>query len=258
MKRLRKVLLPIDFSPVSKNAVRYANSIMENHLTEVLLVFVNTPVQSLEEPAIRKDFNEFEQEVLQEVSFKYDFIILNGNLLSELVSAADLFEVDMLILGTKSNWKSHIELASSMIRTLACPVIVVPDTCKQGKLYRIAYANDYRPLRDEEAIKPIYGFAREFSTKVHLLHVNFSYAGHLVPAGTDEDNFVHYLESLDHEWIYLAGSDMGKTINDYLKRNNIDLLVIPSRDADSKQPDAENRLTTLLSAHTDIPIIVLS
>lgn len=257
MKNLRKILIPVDFSPVAKNAVQYANNILEKHLAEVVLVYVNTPGNALEEQTIKRSFKLFEAEALKGVSFYYDFVVLNGSLLTELIHAADLFGADLVIMGTKSRRESDISLASSLIRSLNCPVIVVPDHFKKSGIRKIAYANDYRPIRDSHVFKPLWEFALEFKAKVYLLHVNHTKKEKLVPVDAAESSLEYYLESLDHEWVYLSNPDLERAINSYLKANSIDLLVILSRDHGSNQLQSEGRLIAQLTAHAEIPILTL-
>lgn len=257
MKNLRKILIPIDFSPVSQNAVHYVDCIMEKHLTEVVLVFVNTPAQNLEEPAIKRAFKIFEAETLQGVSFYYDFVYLNGGLLPELVHAAALYEADLIIMGTRAHHQAGISLASALVRAVYCPVLVVPESFTFRKIKTIAYANDYRPIQHSEAIRPLWEFALEFNAKVFLLHVNQSHKQSLVLADAAETALEYYMDSLQHEWVNLASDNMEEGINQYLRDHNIDLLVILSRDHGSNQLDSKGRLVGQLTAHAAVPILIL-
>ncbi|WP_224997321.1 universal stress protein [Cesiribacter sp. SM1] len=257
MKNLRKILIPIDFSPVAVNAVRYANSILEKHLAEVVLVYVNTPHSKMEEAVIKKLFKAFEASSLKDVSFYYDFVMMNGELLSELVHAAELFEAELIIMGTKENRKSDLSLASALTRSVYCPVIVVPEHFNNRRIRKIAYANDYKPIRESFVFKPLWEFALEFRAKVYVLHVNQKKVEKLVPVDESESSLEYFLESIEHEWVYLTSDDMEFAINNYLKDNKIDLLVILSRDHGSNQLESEGRLVARLTAHAQIPVLIL-
>jgi nucleotide-binding universal stress UspA family protein len=257
MKNLRKILIPIDFSPVAVNTVRYASSILEKHLAEVVLVYVNTPASKMEEGVIKKLFKVFEASNLKEVSFYYDFVLMNGELLPELVHAAELFDAELIIMGTKENRQFDLSLASVLTRSVYCPVIVVPEKFNNRRIKKIAYANDYKPIRESFVFKPLWEFALEFRAKVYVLHVNQKRVEKLIPVDESESSLEYFLESIDHEWVYLTSDDMEFTINNYLKENNIDLLVILSRDHGSNQLESEGRLVSRLTAHAQVPILIL-
>lgn len=257
MKNLQKILIPIDFSPVALNAIRYANGILEKHLTEVTLVYVNTYEKPLKPSEIQSAFKAFEREALQHVTFYYKFKVLNGNLLTELVNESKAREIDLVIMGTKGERASDLSLASALIRSVFCPVIVVPENFHKLHIRKIAFANDYRPIQSSEAIKPLWEFALEFRAKVYLLHINYSRKEELVPADDAESTLEYYLQSLEHEYDYLESDDVELTIHQYIEENKIDLLVILSRDHGSNQLKSEGRLIAQLTAHAAVPILAL-
>ncbi|WP_161622697.1 universal stress protein [Cesiribacter andamanensis] len=257
MKNLQKILIPIDFSPVATNAVLYANSILEKHLAEVVLVYVNTADQRMEEAAIKKAFKEFEASTLKSVSFYYEFVILKGRLLLELVKASEFYSPDLLIMGTRSGRESDVSLASALIGAVDAPVLVVPENFDRRQIRKIAYANDYRPIRESFVFAPMWEFALEFKAKVYLLHVNQKRVEKLVPADAAESSLEYYLESIPHEWVYLSGDDMQQTISHYLRQHAIDLLVVLARDHGVNQLESEGRLIAQLTAFAEVPILTL-
>ncbi len=257
MKKPQKILIPVDFSPVAVNAVHYTNSIMEEQPAEVVLVYVNTYINSRNEMDIIREFREFEAEALRDVSFYYEFKILNGNLLTELVNESKRQNADFVITGTKGKRATGLSLAAALIRSVYCPVIVVPEHFRKRPVCNIAFANDYRPISDSEAIKPLWEFALDFKAKVHLFHVNQSKQEVLVPADEAESTLEYYLQSLDHEWVYLSGDNVESTINNFIKENKIDMLAILSRDHGNNQLKSEGRLIAQLTAHAEIPILAL-
>lgn len=251
-------MIPVDFSPVAHNAVQYANGILENQLAEVVLFYVNTHDHPRAEQDIKRQFKAFEKESLQGVNFYYEFEILQGNLLIELINASREEEADLIIIGTKASRASDLSLASALISSVYCPVIVVPENFKKQRIKKIAYANDFRPIQESHSIKPLWEFALEFGAKVYLLHINNSNQRLLVPVSdAAESTLEYYLESLDHEYVYLTSDDMELAIDQYIKEQKIDLLVILSRDHGCNQLESEGRLIAQLTAHAEVPILAL-
>lgn len=263
MQKVDKILIPVDFSPVAEKAVMYADGILEKHPAEVVLVYINANDRHKEEIEIFDAFKAFESEVLEKVHFKYSFQLINGDLLtgidllSGLVRATQEAEANMVIIGTKGRRESDISLASALIRAIEVPVIVVPDHFTKNQIKKIAFANDYKPIKEAEAIKPLWEFTLEFGAKVYLLHVNQPRKKELALADSAESALEYYLDSLEHEYVYLKGEDVELTINNYIKAKDIDLLVILSRDHGRNQLKSEGRLINQLTIHAEIPILAL-
>ena len=115
MSTLHKILIPIDFTAATKNAVQYANNMFERHPAEVVLVYVNCPEKKVKEQEIRDSFKAFEVDNLKKTSFFYQFEVVNGNLLQELANASLKHGADMVIMGTEER-VPDIELAHELIR----------------------------------------------------------------------------------------------------------------------------------------------
>lgn len=115
MKMPKKILMPIDFSAVTQNAVRHANSILQEHSAEVVLVYVNTPEKKMQEQDIQRTFRNFENDSLKDAAFYYKFEVLNGSLLSMLANATVNHKPDYVIMGLKER-VPDIALATELMR----------------------------------------------------------------------------------------------------------------------------------------------
>lgn len=115
MKTFQKILIPIDFSDVAKNAVQHANFLGERYPAEVVLVYVNTPDKNREEQEIQETFKTFESTALKKANFYYSFEVRHGNLLSQLANASEAHQADLVINGTKDR-VPDITFASEIMR----------------------------------------------------------------------------------------------------------------------------------------------
>lgn len=263
MEKFKKILVPIDFSPVAKNAVEFANGILEKQSAEVILVNVITSESTRTMEEVNEQFRIFEAEVLKDLNFNYSFKVFNGeelpgiDLLAGLIKANHEINSDLIIMGTRAERNSDISLASALIRSVECPVLVVPDDYTEFKIKKIAFANDYKPIRESESIKPLWEFALEFGAKVYLFHVEQS-TRQAVLADEAESTLEYYLDALDHEYVYIKNQDMEQAIIDFDRENNIDLLVILSRDHGSNELKSEGKLVKQLTTHAKIPVLAIS
>ena len=140
----RKLLVPIDFSEPSRDALHYAISLAKPFKAEILLVHVVEPVVvppspdfmvvpttaelalELQEEAVRV-LHQWRKEVESEASVKE--AIRTGTPYHEIVEAADEHNADLIVLGTHGRTGlAHLLLGSTAERVVHrahCPVLVV-------------------------------------------------------------------------------------------------------------------------------------
>jgi universal stress protein A len=144
--RLKKILVPTDFSPASKNAFRYARRFAEEFGAELTLLYVLAPAPATRFAAIpgfpdapsffETDFSGAEKNLRALISSTR-----NGNVESpqwkvragvpshEIVDAAKEADVDLIIIATHgyTGWKHFCigSTAERVVRAAPCPVLVV-------------------------------------------------------------------------------------------------------------------------------------
>jgi|GEM_PF-611787 len=166
---MRKILVPIDFSPESLNAFRYAiqlsdvtgGSIHLLHVIPLDYTGIDVPIsvmqiaQSKTEYA-RKRMIESTSEVLAEIEAvkqlkKVPDIhsdIHTGTLLFSILEAAGKEDVDLLVMGTRGNRKTAIEklsnLTAKVVKDATCSMLVVPNTAHFSQISSVLYASEFK------------------------------------------------------------------------------------------------------------------
>jgi nucleotide-binding universal stress UspA family protein len=134
---IRRIAHPFNFSNVSENGLTWAIHLAEEYRAELLLLHVvppPTPIFELESPM--KSEAEFALSVLlaklETAGIKTRGFLLTGtsSTESQIVRAATLERVDLIIMGTRA--RAGISrlfagsLASRVTNRAPCPVLVVP------------------------------------------------------------------------------------------------------------------------------------
>ena len=141
---LKRILVPIDFSEHSKNALTYAASFAKTFDAELLLVYVVEPTVypadfgfgQVVPPAIEKEVRErgskgLDQLVKQQIAVgvKARAIIRTGKPFLEIIDTAREQEIDLIIIATHGHTGvEHIlfgSTAEKVVRKAPCPVLVV-------------------------------------------------------------------------------------------------------------------------------------
>ena len=139
--RLKKILVPIDFSETSRKAVQYAVSFAKQFKAELHLLHIVEPTPAppevvyLESAAIYTEAREVAEKQLAEwrTAAAAETItkatVRNGIAHREIVRAASELKADLIIVGTHGRTGlTHLFMGSTaerVIREATCPVLVV-------------------------------------------------------------------------------------------------------------------------------------
>jgi universal stress protein A len=141
--QLKKVLVPVDFSPLSQKAFRYALRLSQQFKTELTLLHVLEPLvppsfegfsiglpDSSEEPSeAKKSLKALVDSARGTGVSKVRSTCCRGLASHEIVEAAKEFDVDLIVIGTHgyTGWKHFCigSTAERVVRAAPCPVLVV-------------------------------------------------------------------------------------------------------------------------------------
>jgi universal stress protein A len=141
--RLKKILVPIDFSPPSKNAFKYAVRFAEEFGGELTLLYVLEPGSMTGGMAIPEATAFVESDIvaagknlrslivsLQNTKIERPRWKVRGGLPAhEIVEAAKEMDVDLIVIATHgyTGWKHFCigSTAERVVRAAPCPVLVV-------------------------------------------------------------------------------------------------------------------------------------
>jgi nucleotide-binding universal stress UspA family protein len=140
--RLKKILVPLDFSDCSKSALRYAIPLAREHGAALTLLYVVPPVYASGEYGgidcaqfqadMRTGARRELDKVLEEDVFgavPADAVVRSGVPATEVVAAARALPADLIVIGTHGRTGlKHVVLGSvteHVVRRAPCPVLVV-------------------------------------------------------------------------------------------------------------------------------------
>ena len=141
--RLKKILVPTDFSPASKNAFRYALRFAEEFGSELTLLYVLPPVPSASFAAIpgtplfsESDFSRAEKNLQSIITSARNgaverprWKVRAGIPSYEIVEVAKDADFDLIVIATHgyTGWKHFCigSTAERVVRAAPCPVLVV-------------------------------------------------------------------------------------------------------------------------------------
>ena len=273
----KKILVPIDFSDCSKNALRNAINIAQRMDRELLLVnaFL-VPVTHVEfggvtlidemardiERNIELHFKKLAEEVPELKKVDYDYSMAIGSPSDVVYAALEKHDIFMIVMGTHgAKGIDEVLLGSntySVIKSSHVPVLVIPEMAGVHNFNKIALTSDYKNIANLNVFDPLISFANTFHAEIDILH--FSTTDELSPEEISMGKSIeNYFKKIRHSY-HASGvlEDFEKAIEEYINTNNIDLLVmIPRKHNIFDKLFGEASWTRRMVFHTKTPLLIL-
>jgi len=229
-----KILVPLDFSDTSSNALYYAIQLFQGSSLEITLVHVfstNPTIVALKniDSFIEQDSKQMMDELIAKVKKEYPDVILKFKILKEHVVSAisslgNSGNYDFIVMGTQgaTGLKEVFlgSVAGGVISKTSAPVIVVPTGYSFRHLDEIVLALSDNAISDATEADPLRIIARMHKSKIKVLQI--------------EDKKLHDIEkaltiiedlkpSVDHIFGTL---DVNTDLHDYMIKNDASLLCL--------------------------------
>lgn len=128
--RVRRIMVPIDFSENSKKALQYAVSFAQDYGASVFLIHVMED-RLVDGPLLRREKKELEALAKREVGGRVPVttLLTTGEPIREIIEEAKVALVDLLLISTHS--RADIpdsglgSVAEQIVHSAPCPVLVV-------------------------------------------------------------------------------------------------------------------------------------
>jgi nucleotide-binding universal stress UspA family protein len=267
------ILVPTDFSALSKVAVQYAIKIankLNGRVTLLHVVTINKPtratmherIRELEEDLTRfaeRDLNKLIKEVCKTVKtsepLKFS-VVRSGEFIDVVKKEARRLKTGLIVMGTKgaSGLKKAVvgSNTTSVIELSNVPVIAVPDRAQFKGFKDIVYASDLKNL--EKELKTLRLYADQFGSIIHLLHV--------VPTGKDVDELEEKIDKVVKKLrcknivsLVLVDRDVEGAIDQYIGVCKADLLTMFTHDLSFYEKLFDRSMTRKMAFHSSVPLL---
>ena len=181
-----KVLVPMDFTEVSMNALDFAFKMYPN--AEINIIHISKGLVHLDEPMILEPmasksdvlkarlFEVIQEELGKDVKDSiYDVIIKEGEVVHEISKTINDLKFDSVIMGTRDKydffdrWVGTISLG--VVSKIHTPIYLVPRYATFKKIETVLVASDYTP-ENAETIKLIKNWNKDHKAFIKFLHVS--------------------------------------------------------------------------------------
>lgn len=270
----KKILVPVDFSACSENAVHYAcemalslnATLYVYHAYHVPLIMDYYP-EDVKDLAgkVKEEAEEQMQKVRSFIHRKYATLktvvrIEHDLLIDGLTELVQKEKIDLIITGTKgASGMSEYLLGSNtarIIETIHCTVLAVPKNAIFKAPQKVLFATDFQ-FEDVKSITKMIELVGSFEPEIMIAHASTS------PFTHDEMLMEWLSETLEERITYpkinyqniLKVKDNFSALNDYITSHAIDLVVMSTRNKNFMKKFFTGSLTKKMAYHTEIPLL---
>ncbi len=256
---MRKILVPTDFSDVSKNALRYGLDLYRRTESKVDLVHIYHPAFDPSQTEIidissgvEKIFDSKMKELISGTNI-FDLEV-NGKVevgfaIERIIELS--FHYDIIIMGTTGATGLFGRLFGSVSTEVAekshCPVLLVPPNTGFDGYENVIYAYDPDGVSDE-VLSEIMTFAKRYNAKLHFVHIK---------EGNEkiEINLPEDIE-VDCTINEIEADSVIKGVNLFIEKKNADLVIIATKQRNFWEGILHTNHTKEFVLNTKIPLLV--
>ena len=279
---MKKILVPVDFSDTSVNALKLACQLAIRADADILILHVNEtvpyiiPVSEYAYTASAVNIEEYDQElkhrmqtlkadILKESRFKdlrIETAIEAGLMVPVVKKVAEDECSDLIVMGTMgvSGWKEMLIGSNTerVIRHAPCPVLVIPAGIQELKMDRVLVPTTLKPeqikvFNTTKTWQDLFGF------DVEALYVsdplNASTRAHV----ETEKNKIIDATGLRHVYLHLKGEAVKEedAIRAYADEAEADLIIMGTHQRHGLSHLLFGSLTENTANHTHVPVLAV-
>ncbi|WP_299670027.1 universal stress protein [uncultured Polaribacter sp.] len=231
---MNKILVPVDFSGTSLNALSYAIQLFDGSPVEITILHVYGArsnaallMKSIDSVLLKDARNQMD-ELMQKIQKEHPDVFLkprltNNYAISAIASSGNSGNYDFIVMGTKgaSGLKEVFigSVAGGVISKTTAPVIVVPEGYSFHPLDEIVFAISNNNF-SSETVDPLRKIAAMHKSKIKVLHISDKKT-------TDIQLALNTIKDLNPSVTYAFGTgNTNRDLNDYLTKDHSGLLCL--------------------------------
>lgn len=260
---MKTILVPVDFSTSSKNAMDYAILLANKLRMKLILFHAFEPSGKFDTLGkVENELKIWKEAVLAtEKTIPCEVAFEEGELAEEIIELMKEKAIDLIVMGTKgaSGLKEAFigSKTSWVMENVSIPVIAVPAECQFSGIKKIVFATDYHDS-DVASIRFAAKIARRFHAELTVVHIatgdlKARFEDHLMQHFTGKVTKSVTYEKMNFR--LLEANDVSKALNDFIYKEKVDLFAIAMEERIFLGPLFNRGLTKRFAHHIQTPLL---
>jgi nucleotide-binding universal stress UspA family protein len=264
------ILVPVNFSGYSDNAVKYAVSLAQQFNSRLHFLHVFTiPVAVGDMPTLVVPIGDFEaaanaqlEEMVKKLipaGVQFQNTVLAGYAEDEILNYGTSIKADLLVTGTHKSdgFITHLfgNTVTSLIKEIQIPILLIPEHATYHQYKNVAIALDYKSEVKSEVLSPLLKILPE-DHEVLILHVDKEDRSKEV-VGKQVGSFQAGFTNANFKLQHILNDDIDEGIVSFCNDNKVDLLVTFPHKHSFFERLFHNSHSKNITLTTDLPVLFL-
>jgi len=266
--KINRILIPIDFSACSINALEYALLLSKFISAEIYILNVHDTAipmasDSILEMNYEKNINKKYAQLKQNIPFlgnhHHELNIIKGDTIPTILETARKQRANLIVMGMQGAGNKIGQWLGSttfdVIDEASCPVLVIPSEYKFLKPKKLLFATDYIDTEHAKGLDILYWFSEYFDSEIHLLNIGEE-ENDFTPEQSQGAKELHdFFEDTPHAFHFSQAEDVEQGLNEFMETNQIDLLALMPKKHKVLEKLFQGSLTKIMAHHSKIPLL---
>ena len=293
---MEKILVPIDFSPASHNAAKYAVSLARVFNAHITLLYVNEPPLIMDEVSAASLFISnaermagYEAEMDREIkrlsacplceplhefgsnghgiqhlprvrAIKIEGLVREGFASDIIAETARETNAEVIVMGIKGKGKSYSVFGSTTtitMRKTSTPVLVVPANAVYRPIHQIALAADFGSGTQMNRYTLLQEVAEKYNSYIEVLSVQKRELAAASQEVIGKMKTSLAFSKFHRNFHTIRNNNIVEGINKFIEKNSSDILAMVARRHTLLGKVSTSVYTRFMSHETKIPLLVL-
>ncbi|MBA2614101.1 MAG: universal stress protein [Bacteroidetes bacterium] len=274
---MKTILVPTDFSEISKNATEYACEIAKLMQAKIVLFHTyHLPLVTTDAMIMAPASDELEQYAVKGLlklkkeiekkhgkSLQIEYHAILGFAVDEITLYAKEHRIDLIVMGMQGagylSEKLLGSITTALIKEANCPVFAIDQRVKFKVPKKIVLACDYLETKNKTILQPLKQIVNLFKSHLYVLNVidEFAFAPSIPDAVSDLASLEDSLSGVDHSLHYLRDKNVVDGINTFISERNMDMVVMIPRKHSILKSIFQEPNTKRMAFHTNIPLLAI-
>lgn len=271
---MKTILVPIDFSTASLNAVNYAVAFAGSvdasiHMINVIpLTLVDDPVLAsvlVMQTEMMENNKQMMKDKIESLSgttgIKISGLVTVGSPADIIFDIANEKKADLIIMGMKGKGKSNSvfgSTAAAVIRKSGFPVLLIPENGRYQPIRNITFASDFNPHVESESYDLLLNLVEKLNIPVRILNVQKKDAGMDAERAIGKMKTSLAFSRIRPQFHSVTERNVEEGINEFIEKNPTDVLAMVAHPHNLFGRMFGTIHTKEMGYQTKIPLLILS
>jgi len=269
---MQVVLVPIDFSPQSRNAAAHAAMLAKSFHGKLILFhayMLPTPVSEVPYVMVTVDDLQKDNELMikkeaehlnSEYGVETEWLVRIGIPSDEIKALTEERPIDLVVMGMKGVGgldKIIGSTTTNCLRKLKTPVLIIPQDARFAEYRHITYATDFHNELLTRSFDPLVKIAKQFKSTISIVYIHRDSDRSEVNELDWRKNMTNILPEIDYSFVKIEDDSVKHGLTEYIESSGTDLLVMLTHRHNFFDRLFNRSQTTAMAYETRVPLLVL-